>query len=211
MHSNFQLPVGDISDRKTCREFISSLPDDGKRNMILNFLLRSLPRAGYSTRGDVHFALGKTFYAHFTSPIRRYADLTVHQQLWNYDRKTRTRSGTTLEKTAAWVTEQEENIDAACFATADRMKLRLLQDELENHPDKLYDGIVVKVTSGGLQVEVSEFGIYGFIDRDRLPMRRRSFAAPDPRNSDWKIGNYICLRLIGFDFARGTAKFIPAR
>jgi hypothetical protein len=56
-----------------------------------------------------------------------------------------------------------------------------------------------------------ETGLYGFIDRDRLPMRRRSFAAPDPRNSDWKIGNYICLRLIGIDFARGCARFIPAR
>jgi len=212
MHDSFQLPVGDISDRKTCREFIAALPDDGKRNVILNLLLRSLPRASYSTRGDVHFALGKTFYAHFTSPIRRYADLTVHQQLWNLDRKTRTRSAATLENIAAWISEQEENIDAAGFAAADRMKLRLLQEALEKEPEKLYDGIVVKVMASGLQVEVAEFGIYGFVERDRLPMRRRlERNAPDPRKGDWKIGNYICLRLIGIDFARGCARFIPAR
>lgn len=211
MHDSFQLPAGDISDREYCRSFIKSLPDDGRRSVILNLLLRSLPRAGYSTRGDVHFALGKTFYAHFTSPIRRYADLTVHQQLWNADSKIRTRSGSTLEKIAAWVSEQEENIDAASFAAADRMKLRLLAKELENAPERLYDGTVVKVTAAGLQVDVEEFGIYGFVERDRLVMRRRSSYAPDPRQSEWKPGNYICLRLTGIDFARGCARFIPAR
>ena len=212
MHESFNLPVGDISDRETCRRFIESLPDDGKKEVILNLLLRSLPRASYSVRGDVHFALGKTFYAHFTSPIRRYPDLTVHQQLWNFDQKIRTRSGKTLEKIAAWAGEQEATVDEACYAAADRLKLRLLKDELENHPERLYDGIVVKVMAAGLQVEVNEFGLYGFVDRERLrPVRSLNMRHGDPRKSEWKIGDYICLRLVGIDFARGSAKFMPAR
>ena len=212
MHENFHLSVGDISDRGTCREFIAALPDDGRKEVILNLLLRSLARASYSVRGEIHFALGKTFYAHFTSPIRRYPDLTVHQQLWNFDRRTRTRSGGTLESIAAWAGEQEENIDAACFAAADRLKLRLLEEELTSRADRLYDGIVTKITSGGLQVEVAEFGIYGFVERERLPRRRRDgFRSGDPRDSDWKIGDYICLRLSRIDFARGSALFLPAR
>jgi ribonuclease R len=212
MHENFNLPVGDISDRKTCRSFIESLPDDGKKTVILNLLLRSLPRASYSIHADIHFALGKTLYAHFTSPIRRYPDLIVHQQLWNFDHKIRTRSGSTLEKAAAWASEQEEHTDEACYAAADRMKLRILQEELEQHPERLYDGIVVKVMAAGLQVDVDEFGIYGFVERDRLrPRRSLSMRAGDPRKTDWKTGDYICLRLVGIDFARGSAKFMPAR
>ena len=211
MHESFQLPVGDISDRKTCREFIAALPDDGRKELILNLLLRSMARASYGTKGDVHFALGKTFYAHFTSPIRRYADLTVHQQLWNFDRKARTRSASTLEHIAESVSEQEENIDAACFAAADRLKLRLLEAELENHPDRLYDGIVTKVVSGGLQVEVAEYGVYGFVEKERLFGRRSFGGRPDVRRSEWQVGDFICLRLHRIDFARGSALFTPAR
>ncbi len=212
MHENFNLPVGDISDRKTCCEFISSLPDDGKKEIILNLLLRSLPRASYATTGSVHFALGKTFYAHFTSPIRRYPDLLVHQQLWNFDKQIRTRSGKTLESVAAWASEQEENIDAACFAAADRLKLRILKEIMESAPERLYDGRVIKITAAGLQVDVDEFGLYGFVERDRLrPRRSLSMRPGDPRKSDWKIGDYICLRLISIDFARGCAIFMPAR
>ena len=211
MHESFRLPVGDISDRKTCREFIATLPDDGRKELILNLLLRSLARASYGTKGDVHFALGKTFYAHFTSPIRRYADLTVHQQLWNFDRKTRTRNGGTLERIAESVSEQEENIDAACFAAADRLKLRLLEAELENHPERIYDGIVTKVVSGGLQVEVAEYGIYGFVEKERLFGRRGFGGRPDVRRSEWQVGDFLCLRLHRIDFARGSALFAPAR
>ena len=211
MHEGFHLAVGDISNREVCREFIAGLPDDGRRELILNLLLRSLARASYSTRGDVHFALGKTFYAHFTSPIRRYPDLTVHQQLWNFDRRARTRNGGTLESIAAWAGEQEENIDAAGFAAADRLKLRLLEEELEREPGRLYDGIVAKIVSGGLQVEIAEYGLYGFVERERLPRRRTFGRADDPRRSEWKVGDYICLRLNRIDFARGSALFIPAR
>ncbi len=212
MFEDFRLASGDISDRKNCRDFIASLPDDGKKEIILNLLLRSLPRASYAAEGKLHFALGKTFYAHFTSPIRRYPDLLVHQQLWNFDQKLRTRSSKTLELAASWASEQEENIDAACFAAADRLKLRLLQEIMESHPEKLYDGRIVKLTAAGLQVEINEFGMYGFVERDRLRPQRSSGMRPgDPRKSGWKTGDYICLRLTGIDFARGCANFMPAR
>ncbi len=212
MYENFKLSPGDISDRKACRKFIAALPDDGKKEIILNLLLRSLPRASYATSGDLHFALGKTFYAHFTSPIRRYTDLTVHQQLWNFDRKIRTRSNKTLAFTAAWASEMEENIDAACFAAADRLKLRMLQEIMNSHPERLYDGRIIKITAAGLQVDVDEFGLYGFVERQRLrPRRSYSMHPGDPRKSDWKIGDYICLRLCSIDFARGCANFMPAR
>ncbi|MBR7156020.1 MAG: RNB domain-containing ribonuclease, partial [Lentisphaeria bacterium] len=213
MHESFHLPAGDITNRDVCREFIASLPDDGRKNVILNLLLRAMPRAIYQEKPDLHFALGKYKYCHFTSPIRRYTDLTVHQQLWNADCKCRTRSAKTLEHTALWCTEQEEQIDAACFAAGDRMKLRFLAEETERDPSRIYEAVVVKTIASGIQVEISELGLYGFVRHDRLRgnFRRRKYSSADSRDDTvYKPGNYIYLRLDNIDFARGVANFLPA-
>lgn len=207
----FKLNAGNIADRKECRRFIASLDEkDPKYSLILNLLLRAMSRAGYSVNGDIHFALGKTFYAHFTSPIRRYTDLTVHQQLWNFDRKSRTRSKQTLEITADWASEQEEAIDNACHAANDRLKLLILKEIMEKDPGRIYEGIVVRVMSSGLQVDVDEFGLYGFVARENLRRKNSLRSSDDPRKSNWKAGNFICLRLRSIDFARGSADFVPA-
>ncbi|MBQ9787155.1 MAG: VacB/RNase II family 3'-5' exoribonuclease [Lentisphaeria bacterium] len=168
MKSAFDLSVGDIADRKCCREFIASLPDDPVKNLILNMILRSMTRASYSVKGDIHFALGKTFYAHFTSPIRRYTDLTVHQQLWNFDLNNRTRSGDTLAKVAEYCSELEEKIDSAYFTANDRLKVRMVEELSEREPGRKFDCMVTKVLNSGFQVEVQEFAVYAFVHRDEL-------------------------------------------
>lgn len=213
MAESFDRQVGDISVRKECNRFISSLPDDPRRSVMLNLLLRALPRAGYSTNGDLHFALGKSLYVHFTSPIRRYPDLLVHQQLWNSDQKIRTRNTRTLEKAASWCSEQEENLDSAYYAATDRLKLRYLADQLANEAERIYEGVIVRVISAGLQVEIGELGLFGFVPKDKLRgnFRRRKFGYSQERGDiNYKPGNYIYLRLVQIDFKRGEAIFIPA-
>lgn len=172
MHDAFGIACGDISNRKYCREFIASLPDDEKKNLILGMLLRSLSRASYDVKGDIHFALGKTFYAHFTSPIRRYTDLTVHQQLWNLDLNQRTRPASSLEMIAAYASEVEEKIDEACFTANDRLKIRMVKEHIDNNPGIEFECIIVRILNSGVQIELPEFAVYGFVSaRDlRIPL-----------------------------------------
>ncbi|MBR7107459.1 MAG: VacB/RNase II family 3'-5' exoribonuclease [Lentisphaeria bacterium] len=213
MRENFNLPSGDISQRQVCRDFIAALPDDGRKSVILNLLLRAMPRAVYQIHPEIHFALGKSAYCHFTSPIRRYTDLIVHQQLWNSDCGIRTRSGRTIEKAALWCTEQEEVNDNAYFAASDRMKLRYLEEEFSRDAGRIYEGIIVKVVNAGFQVDVAELGLYGFVRKERMRgnyQRRRYSLQEDESRSTCKVGNYIYLRLDNIDFARGTANFVPA-
>lgn len=213
MADAFRLHPGDISNRDVCREFIASIPDDERRNVILSLLLRAMPRAIYSGKNDIHFALGKSAYCHFTSPIRRYADLIVHQQLWNSDSRIRTRNGATLERVAVWCSEQEEHIDGACFAAGDRMKLRYLEEVLAKDASKIYEGVIIRVLSSGLQVDIGELGLYGFVRKERLrgSYRRSHYNMNDDRDSTiYRPGNYIYLRLDSIDFARGVANFLPA-
>ncbi len=168
MHDAFNLTVGNIADRKSCREFIASLPDDPAKNLILSMLLRSLARAKYSVKGEIHFALGKTFYAHFTSPIRRYTDLTIHQQLWNFDLNQRTRSASSLEKIAQYCSDTEENIDSACFTANDRLKVRILEEIIAGDPGRKFECMVTKILNSGIQVELPEYTLYAFVSRDDL-------------------------------------------
>ena len=214
MAAQFGFPPGDLSSRKVCNDFIRSLPDNPKKEVILSLLLRSFPRAEYAAKPLLHYALGKTAYAHFTSPIRRYTDLTVHQQLWNLDRKARTRRSETLERIAEKCSELEEQVDNASFAASDRMKLRLLEEELNRGELKIYEGVIAKVITAGLQVAIQELGLYGFVPVEALSGNRRrgKFALYGERSgsSSFKLGDYIYLRLAGIDFARGSALFVPA-
>ncbi len=214
MAEQFGFSTGDLSSRKNCNDFVTSLPDNPKREVLLSLLLRSFPRAEYAAKPLLHYALGKTAYAHFTSPIRRYADLTVHQQLWNLDKKARTRRVETLERVAEKCTLLEEKVDEASFAASDRMKLRILEDELEKGELKIYEGVIAKVITAGLQVAIEQLGLYGFVPVEALPGNRRrgkySLYGEKNSSSSFKLGDYIYLRLAGIDFARGSAIFVPA-
>ncbi|MCQ2352655.1 MAG: ribonuclease R [Victivallaceae bacterium] len=213
MQDGFQLPCGDITERANCNHFISRLSGDPRREVILSALLRSLPRAYYAAEASIHFALGKLRYSHFTSPIRRYPDLTVHQQLWNFDSQMRLRNHHSLEKVAEMSSELEENNDNAYYAASDRLKLRYLEEKLEAGDDTLYNGVISRVLSGGLQVDIAELGIYGFVplgqlggkfDRGKNGLREahgvRTFCC----------GDAIKVRLAQIDFDRNSAVFVPA-
>ncbi|MBE6356130.1 MAG: RNB domain-containing ribonuclease [Lentisphaerae bacterium] len=176
MHDSFNLPAGDISDRKYCRQFIASLPDDDNKNLILGIILRSMARASYSVKGELHFALGKTFYAHFTSPIRRYTDLTVHQQLWNADCNSRTRNASNLQPVADYCSETEEKIDGACFAANDRLKLRMVEEIIARDPGRIFNCIVTRVLNSGIQVELPEYALYAFVNDEDLKAPLSTFS-----------------------------------
>lgn len=213
MQEMFGITPGDLSSRKACNAFLKSLPDDPKRPIILSQLLRSLPRAYYLEKPALHFGLGKGRYCHFTSPIRRYPDLIVHQQLWNYDTGARTRSTATLAKVALDCSTKEENNDNAYFAANDRLKLRFLQEKLEAGGDLTFDGVIAKVTPAGLQLDVSELGIYGFIPNEQLKgssYKNEHARRREAESVEWKPGKTMRVRLASIDFVRGSAVFVPA-
>ena len=212
MADNFALSPGDLSNRENVLRFLSSLPEGPRRPLILNMFLRSLPRAAYAEAPSLHYGLGKNFYCHFTSPIRRYPDLTVHQQLWNFDQKQRTRPTASMKALAEYVSAKEENNDDAYFAASDRLKLRYLAEQLERTGENFYEGIIAKVLNGGFLAEIPEIGIYGFIPKDNLPTNfsRRGGKMIDTRGRrEYRIGDYVYLRLSQIDIAKGSAEFKP--
>jgi len=64
---------------KGMQSFLKQVHDHPRRTVLHGLLLRALAQAEYSTHNVGHFALASTAYVHFTSPIRRYADLVAHR------------------------------------------------------------------------------------------------------------------------------------
>jgi len=75
----FHIPVGDLTHRSEIVKLLETLKTHPQGYTLRTQLLRSLKKACYRASADGHYGLHKKDYTHFTSPIRRYADLVVHR------------------------------------------------------------------------------------------------------------------------------------
>jgi ribonuclease R len=215
INKTFDMNPGDLSSRSACNHFLENLSDGPEKTVILSHFLRSLPRASYLEENQFHFGLGKGRYCHFTSPIRRYPDLVVHQQFWAADSGGRLKSGKTMAKTARDCSSREEKNDEAYYSANDRLKLKYLQQENSKDESRVYEGMITKISSAGLVVDITELGIYGFVPVELLRGHFRYSKKEAKLNAvrggqNYKCGNFIYLYLDRIDFIKASAMFRPA-
>src|SRR6185437_10278350 len=78
---SFNYRVGDLTHRGELQRLLESIGGKPEEQALKIGLLKSLKRARYAAQPLGHYGLAKANYLHFTSPIRRYADLVVHRTL----------------------------------------------------------------------------------------------------------------------------------
>src|SRR5207245_10361554 len=88
---SFNYKVGDLTHRPELQRLLAAITGKPEEQALKVALLKSLKRARYDPQPLGHYGLAKANYLHFTSPIRRYADLVVHRALVNPNRKHRSR------------------------------------------------------------------------------------------------------------------------
>ena len=134
-------------------------------------ILKSMARAQYSPARIGHFALASQAYSHFTSPIRRYPDLTVHRLLDRYLRGELDHgvsppppSEPELMKLGKHCTMNEERAENA----ENELKLVLTLQMLEKHIGEEFDGIVTGIANMGLFVQLKRYLVDGLVRFDTL-------------------------------------------
>lgn len=140
----------------TMQKVLDELRDKEEFSILSDMLLRSMKKAIYSTNNIGHFGLASKNYTHFTSPIRRFPDLTVHRLLRTYlfekriDLETINFNAKYLIDVADHSSETEVNSIEAEREVVD-MKMA---EYMESHLEEEYDGIISGVTKFGLFVEL---------------------------------------------------------
>ena len=133
-------------------------------------ILRSMQKAKYMNECRGHFGLALEYYCHFTSPIRRYPDLTIHRIIKETLRKKKL-SGQRIEELVDFTFESgeqssltEKNADKAEREVDDLWKAYLMKD----HVGENFEGVISSVTNFGVFVELDNT-VEGLIRIEDLP------------------------------------------
>lgn len=200
----FGISTGNLnSGREACQHFLDKISGKTYEDIIVSAFLRSLNRALYVEKPDIHYGLGKGLYSHFTSPIRRYSDLAVHQQLWRTDLAKKTRSIDAMAEIAVDCTEKEKNTDEAYFAANDRLKLHYLQKLLNEGKLETYEGVIRKISSAVILADIPDIGVTAVVP---LKSVKGSFRKAKG-STKYKPGDVVSLQLEKIDFIKGDAIF----
>lgn len=192
-------PVHDIGQRQYLNELMKSIKGSPDEQLLKLALLKSLMRARYDTEPLGHYGLATPNYCHFTSPIRRYADLVVHRSLnplLASPPKGAKGAGSTgrLEEDAEHISETER-ISASAEKDANRMKLfEWLEGQCyADHPE-VHEALVTETRHFGVLLEIPRLQIKGLVKPDKLPGGRWVYEAFASR---WKNdhGSVLCAGL----------------
>jgi len=153
------VPVGNLTKRTEVQKLLQNLGTIAIGAALKIGFLRSLMRARYAVEPLGHYGLAKTKYAHFTSPIRRYADLVVHRALFQKSH------GPThsLKETADHISDTERNSADAERDSKDVKLYAFLKGQLKSPNPPRYPGLVIDVRNFGFFVDVSGLAMSGLV------------------------------------------------
>lgn len=175
--ATFGIHTGDLNRREEIVKLLQTLATHPQGYTLRTQLLRSLKKAAYRATPDGHYGLAKKDYTHFTSPIRRYADLVVHRVFDFYLVKhggqpaapgqTRYDLGR-VESLGEHLSLTEIN---SAEAERESVKIKLLEffeRELAKKKKTPFAAVITDVRQNGFFVELVESMTFGFVSTSTL-------------------------------------------
>ncbi|MEX0963786.1 MAG: ribonuclease R [Pseudohongiellaceae bacterium] len=216
------LPGGDKPEPTDYQYVLKQMAGRPDRMLLQTMLIRSLMQAVYQPENLGHFGLGYDAYAHFTSPIRRYADLLVHRAIRYLVRNkpgphVKKHSGAAaLEKKAIYpfdlkqmielgeiCSTSERRADAASYSVIDALKCEYMQDRVGDE----FVGTVTSVTGFGLFVELNEIYVEGLVHISELSNDYYHFdpvhhcLSGERSQKTYRLGDSVEVRVVRVDLS----------
>jgi ribonuclease R len=222
--ASYGFKAGDLTKRAEVQKLLASTKGKPEEYAIRLQLLKSLKRAAYGPDPLGHYGLAKANYTHFTSPIRRYADLVVHRSLAVL--QGRGAPSPRVEKHGAGAPRLLGEISAHLSKTertsadAERdstmlKKMEFFQRQLDARRPEEFRAIVVDVRSYGLVIELPDILLTGLIHLSALPgdfftfdSTRLSFVGRKTRRI-YKTGDVLQVIVCRVDAYKRQVDFVP--
>jgi len=200
---------------KFFQKIIEDFEGRDEEHLVRFLTLRSMMKARYSPHNLGHFGLASDGYAHFTSPIRRYADLVVHRLL----KKALRGESIDYEQTVSYLemvgehlSLQEELAEDVEREAIDRLKVRLMRA----HIGEDFEGIITGVVSFGFFVELKDYLVEGLVnvaslEEDEYIYDEKAHRLVGYRTGKvYRLGDKVKVKLISVDEERGRLSFVLA-
>ncbi len=178
---------------------------DAERDLLVAVAASSTARASYEPDPSAHTGLAASAYTHFTSPIRRYADLVVHRQIRAaLADEAPPHRAEDLSALAGWLDARSGAISFLQARERGDLWARLLDRGFLDDPEP---ATVTGLTENGLRVRLPRLGLTGFVTAERaldLPPKQRGSLSIDEHgltttSGPWQVGSRITVRFAGLD------------
>ena len=167
----YQVP-GDIKDTKptTMQRILKSLEDKPEYKILSSLLLRCMQKAVYRPENLGHYGLASSCYTHFTSPIRRYPDTTVHRLLRTYLFENKLDNATIhkWEEKLVYIAEHSSDRERASVDCEREVEDMKMAEYMENHIGEEFEGMISSITSFGMFVELDNL-VEGLVPLRDMP------------------------------------------
>jgi len=169
---SFNYRVGDLTHRAELQRLLASIRGKPEEQALKIALLKSLKRARYAPQPLGHYGLAKANYLHFTSPIRRYADLVVHRALGRVGalrrpnaaaRRSYDHDMSEIASIAEHISITERTAADAEIEAAQMKKLEFFQRQLDERNPQIFRAAIIDVRNYGLMVELPDALITGLV------------------------------------------------
>jgi ribonuclease R len=162
--ASFGVKCGDLTNRAELQRLLADVRGKPFEHAVKIALLKSLKRARYATNPEGHYGLHKSDYTHFTSPIRRYADLVVHRSLERHLGLTKHGpDSSTLPATADHISTTERTAADAERESVRLKKLEFFKNQLETRKNAVFKARILDIRNFGIVIELPDCLLTGLI------------------------------------------------
>lgn len=204
---------GAISSQEMNRLF-EAIKNKPEESLIKILAMRSMAKAIYSTKNIGHYGLALEDYTHFTSPIRRYADLLVHRILEKH-LKGRNLTQDEVDWHHSIAMELSEREMDATSAERDSIAYKQIEYMMDRIGD-VYTGVISGISKWGVYVEETETQASGMIkfrdmaDDMYIYNDGAHFIIGEKTKKKYSIGDPVKIKVVGGDLMRKTLDFVFA-